>query len=497
MKNYIIKFFILFLLLSLTSCPIYNNVDNNNQNTNKSIDVKNTNWTIMMYLGGDNNLEYDLMRNVKQMKESYQGGCNIIVFIDRSPKYSINSTIFGNNFTGARIYKIVKNNIKLLEDESFFYDVSDTSSDNTNSANILVLKKFIEYCKANYPANYYALFIGSHGGGARKINYITEKEKNIVFDETSNRWLYTKEFTDKLEEKDSVDLLGIDACFMGNIEFIYQLKNNNGSFHSKYIVASPPTEWSYGWNYSGILKRITDRESYYEGEATNDITGEQKKIYSSTSLTPLDLGKILIEEQYEYTRTDTDDQILVLYDTEKIDDLKSNFDSLFVSLKDNSSDIFNLRGFGFINQKDTLFYFDSDSTLEWLDYSYFDIYDICDKIELSDNFSSIIINKAKIVKQCLKNVILYSFSGSYFKRFKNNVNGISFFFPDGERLYLDNKMWQYQTWYSPLNDKNYGNLSFCKNNATQKNGVIENYFEVLDYWFDYENGYGGINGYEY
>ncbi len=453
-------------------------------------------WTMMFYLGADNNLEYDLLRNVKAIKGAYQGGCNVIIFIDRSAFYSINSTIFGENFSGCRIYRVKRDNrIELLEKEDYFYDTTpDSGGYNFNSADILVLKKFIEYCKNNFPARYYSLIIGSHGGGARSAN----GSRNIVYDEAYDEWIYTGQWTDYLSKEYSVDILGLDACFMGNIEFLYQIRRNNGRFSADYVIASPPTEWGYGWNYSGIFQRITENEAVVVENKMNDITGEKRSIYPSNLLAPEDLGRIIIEEQYDYTSLETDDQALALYNTEKCVDLKYSLDALFVALKDNLADIEIIRGKGEINQADALFYFDSSSVDEWIDYCYFDIYDICKKIILSNKFSQYINNMAAEVQEKINEVILYSFSGKYFQRFQNNVNGLSFFFPDGNALYEGDKVYRYQSWYNAIEDEDsYGKLSFCSDNALMGNGVVENYFEVLDYWFDNQNENGGFNGYGY
>jgi len=466
-----------------------------------NVSIEDTNkisafWTMMFYLGADNNLEYDLLRNVKSIKESYQGGCNAIIFIDRSAAYSMNSTVFGENFSGCRIYRIKKNNqIELLQKEDYFYDItSDDGNYNFNSADILVLKKFIEYCKSNFPAQYYSLFIGSHGGGARS----DKRDRNVVFDEAYDEWIYTAEWTEYLTKELSVDILGLDACFMGNIEFLYQIRKNNGKFSADYVVASPPTEWGYGWNYSGIFQRITDKEISAVEDKVSFVTGGNRTVYSSALMTPADLGKIIIEEQYDYTSLETDDQVLALYDTEKCADVKKSLDALFVALKDNSADIENIRGEGEIGQANTLFYFDGSSLDEWIDYCYFDIYDVCKKIESFDIFSQEIKDYAKILQESINNTILYSFSGEYFERFENNANGLSFFFPNGDALYYGEKVWKYQNWYNAKESANsYGRLAFCSDNAVAENGVVENYFEVLDYWFDNQNDEGGYNGYEY
>ncbi len=471
----------LSIIVLLISCTPQNNY------IEEESYIPNKNWTVMVYLGGDNDLEYDLIRNVKQIKESYNGGCNILLFIDRSENYSLNSSVLGENFSGVGIYQVIKNGLTQINNDLLFHD---EKIEELESTNIEHLKRFIEYSKKNYPAKYYSLFIGSHGGGARSNN-------SVVYSDNKKKWIYNAEFTDFLEEKDSVDLLCFDACFMGNIETLYQLRSDNKAFHARYIVASPPTVWSYGFNYSGIFKRITDGKSVLESHPSV-ITGKNRMIYSSDELKPLDFGQIIIEEHYEYTSIETDDQVLSLYDTEKVAELKYNVDVLFVSLKDNSSDIHSMRGFDYIKQDMSLHYFDSNSIEEWIDFPYFDLYDICEKIIESKEFNSIISKNAETVITSLKDVIINSFGLSYFSKFQNNKNGLGFFFPDGSRKYDETTMWFYQNWYNANSDANYyGNLSFCKDNAKMNNNVVENYFEVLDFWFDINDDNGGLNGYKF
>ena len=429
----------------------------------------NKEWTIMFYLGADNDLEYELINNVEQIKKGYDGSVNVIIFIDRSKKYSSDELVFGENFSGGRIYRVLKENkLELLKDHTFFENIPNTTATNIDSANILVLKKFIEFVKSTFPAEYYSLIIGSHGGGVRSKNIITKNIttplKDIVYDEEENSWIYTAMFTDFLDGSHSVDLLGFDACFMGNIEFLYQIRTGNNSFNARYVVTSPAMEWSYGWDYYSIFKRV------------------------KSSLTPNEFGEIIVQEYFNYTNQKSDDQILTLYDTSNIKSLKNNFDSLFVSLKDNYDEIKDIRGEGSISQNQTLLYFDTRYEREWLNYPYFDVYDICDKISKSDNFDQSIIEKAEIVKNDINSVILSSFSGNYYRRFNKNITGLSFFFPDGMRIYNGDKMWYSQKFYNALNDNNsYGKLSFCIDNATMNNQIVENYFEVLNYWFDKEN----------
>jgi hypothetical protein len=59
--------------------------------------------------------------------------------------------------------------------------------------------------------------------------------------------------------------------------------------------------------------------------------------------------------------------------------------------------------------------------------------------------------------------------------------------------------WKAFQWYSPLtavqDGKDFGHWSFLADGATSGNGKVENWFELLDSWFDVADDAGGVNGY--
>lgn len=421
-----------------------------------------TSWTFMFYFGADNDLEYHLLRNIKQMKESYTGNVNVVFLIDRSSSYSSDSKILGENFSGIRVFQMLPGGILHVLNESSFQD---------DESRAFTLKKFIKLGKEKFPAEHYALFIGSHGGGARSTN------RNIIYSESNESWVYTHEFSDVLSADESVDVLALDACFMGNLEFLYQIRPDNGSFQTDFAVASAPTEWSYGWNYRSLFAAIAK--------------------YKSCEITPLLLGKIILENHRNYTQTEElDDQVLSLFDMRKIKDVKNAVDNLFVAAKDMKDQLCALRGYGSLVQSDTLHYFDSSnpyySAFEWLEYCYFDLYDIALKVKDYENLSEL----AQTLMEAMEQAVICSFAGSYFKRFVADKSGLSIFFPDGDRLYDGIPMWEAQKWYNAKPVENQGNLAFCRDGAVEGNKIIENYFEVLDYWFDSVSE-RNVNDYEY
>jgi clostripain len=88
----------------------------------------------------------------------------------------------------------------------------------------------------------------------------------------------------------------------------------------------------------------------------------------------------------------------------------------------------------------------------------------------------------------------YSFGGPEYttQGFTANRNGLSIFFTDGNRLDATYQypFWAYEWWYSPI-DTNawwpgnyYGKLAWCIDGRTDDDSTVQNWFELLDRWFD-------------
>ena len=115
-------------------------------------------WTVMHYGGVDNSAEEQIILSYKQMKTGFvdDQGLTLIVLADRSPEYSDDSTVFGEDFADTRLYRITHDKTERLDGGSEFPEITKTSNYEANTADAQTLKKFIRSCKANYPAEHYA-----------------------------------------------------------------------------------------------------------------------------------------------------------------------------------------------------------------------------------------------------------------------------------------------------------------------------------------------------
>ncbi len=86
--------------------------------------------------------------------------------------------------------------------------------------------------------------------------------------------------------------------------------------------------------------------------------------------------------------------------------------------------------------------------------------------------------------------MIASFGMSGYKQFEAGKNGVFIVLPSGRP-----NCWKHYRWYTPLrgdNGENYGNWSFLKDGATPGNGVVENWFELLESWFDVAEDVGEV-----
>ncbi len=246
------------------------------------------NWTFMIVMNADNNLEAAGLTDINELESvKIPNNINVIVLIDRNKGY----TQEDGNWSEARIYQIkhddnpYKINSKLLKHLGEI-DLGDYRE----------IVKFANFTKNNFPAKNYALILWNHGGGWKK-KFKQPILKAISFDETSDNFIETWELSIMLKEINKIlgkklDIFGMDACLMGMLEVAYEIRNQ-----AKIMIASEQTEPADGWPYDYIFKNITKYDT--ASDIANTIVKAYEKSYSggsggnkSTTLSAIDLSKI-------------------------------------------------------------------------------------------------------------------------------------------------------------------------------------------------------------
>ena len=258
----------------------------------------NAEWTFMVYLAGDNNLSAAGDTDVAEMRSvGSSPDVNIVVQFDN----------VGN--MGTKRFLVQKGGA----------NEPGEALGETDSGSPEVLTEFVEWTVNKYPAKRYALVLWNHGGGwepsemdriARQVNArnydpreavqrsatplaraffrpTIEKimslpspgERAICSDDGSGHSLDTIELgnvLDKLVKKlgQPLDLLGMDACLMSNLEVAYQVRP-----YVRYIVASEETEPNQGWPYEQVLRHMVDHPDASTPELAAHIVEAYIKSY--------------------------------------------------------------------------------------------------------------------------------------------------------------------------------------------------------------------------
>lgn len=447
-------------------------------------------WTIMHYAAGSNSSEIDLLQDVNEMMQGKKSeDYELILLIDRTEGHSNDSTTLGENFTDTRLYRIHENRFEELDGKSELSNIQSNNTYDVNMADANTLKRFVQYCKRHYPAEHYMLILRSHGSG---LAMCPDHE------EGSRDQIYPGEMNDILTEKESVDILGLDVCSMAGLENLYEWRPNANSFGADYIIASAPV--SAAWAYDQILQRLqADMDT-----STNDdnyfSTGSEENI-DPNSMQPLTFAKLIMEEIYDNQPWAS----WALFDNKQITNVKSKIDDLSKNLINENKSIVietieNALGYQHITG--------DDSETALLTQPYVDSYDFFDKIATNDSLSDHIKQQANIVCESLDQLVVNSYYGQGFlpptNAFKENKSGAYLILPLGNRIYskTDATFWSHTNWFHPRNQEiignAYGMYDWCSDGAISGNKTVENFYEFLDFLFDYGNDKsGGVNKYQW
>ncbi len=277
---------------------------------------KNAKWTYMVYMAGDNNLSTAGDEDLKEMRQvGSSPDVNVLVQFDNA----------GNK--GTRRFYIRRGGINEKVEE-----FGETDSGDPN-----VLEDFIAWSYDNYPADRYALILWNHGGGwepsdldrlaryertrnwntreasflsasklkktffstsfSKILNLDSSNLRAICSDDGSGHSLDTIELGKVLayaKEKigQPLDILGMDACLMSNLEVAYQAEP-----YVKYIVSSEEIEPGEGWPYSYILNILEKNPEISTPEFCCEIVKAYTKAYnewgqSDVTQSAFDLSKV-------------------------------------------------------------------------------------------------------------------------------------------------------------------------------------------------------------
>ncbi len=275
-------------------------------------------WTVMVYMAGDNDLEEFGYADLAEMKMAGStDDVNILVQFD----------CIGNDSETKRYY-ITKGG---KPDKDVVQKLGET-----NTGDPKVLLDFVNWAGKNYPAKYYLLVLWNHGSGwddeniylaARNDLRLNVKRKHSVavtargkargavpsdqfraitgrrfrralFRTTIEKALQdraiafddqAKDFLDNIETKkilkestkllnQKLDILGMDACLMSMGEVVWQVRDSVG-----VTVGSEEIEPGQGWPYDTIMTELVRKPSMSPKELAGIIVKKYVASYGASS----------------------------------------------------------------------------------------------------------------------------------------------------------------------------------------------------------------------
>ena len=211
-NNFMKKIFHILLasifLFSIGGCS-KNNSDGGNSSTE-------TPRTVIVYLGGDNNLSFETDEKIDAIREGWAPGKGeLLIYQDTyngTPKLL---RMRGADKTHSRNYTEV---IETYEEE--------------NSASLEVLNRVIRKVIQDYPSDSYGLLIFSHGSGwlpdlTLSFPEGTKTARSIIIDNSTSspngEAMNIEDFASAIPDK-SMDFIIFEACLMSGVEVAYELK---------------------------------------------------------------------------------------------------------------------------------------------------------------------------------------------------------------------------------------------------------------------------------
>lgn len=276
-------------------------------------------WTIMVFLNADNDLEHDGLNDFEEMADvGSNEKINIVVQFDRSPNPPASTPDWSHT-----LRFLVKKGMKPTVANAL-EDLGEVDMGSKDS-----LADFIRWAKQKYPAKRYMLDIGSHGQGWRfrtaskpklnalelfaiqtfrieKLKQINEKPaiptdrvvssvvRYVSTDETNGSKLWNREIQNAFEillAGERVDVIGFDACLMSMLETAFAMRNSASVF-----VGSEETEPGSGWDYTRVLTKLAARPEMGSTDLGKAIVDSYQETYQNadprTTLSAVDLSKI-------------------------------------------------------------------------------------------------------------------------------------------------------------------------------------------------------------
>ena len=214
-----------------------------------SIPVGYAEWTVLVYMAADNNLEEYAIMDVNEMESIGSDSKLKIAFqLDRTPGYDETN----GNWTTARRYLATKDADVNIMNSQLIQELGEV-----DMAAPETLASFIQWGTEKYPAYHYLLVLWDHGRGWRSrilLAPLTREVKSINVDDTSGTEMSLEALALALNSNPGLDLdiVCFDACLMQMMEVAYAIRD-----YADIMVGSEENVPVVGLPYALLMSKIS------------------------------------------------------------------------------------------------------------------------------------------------------------------------------------------------------------------------------------------------
>jgi Clostripain family len=290
-------------------------------------------WTILVYLDGDNDLEADAIDDFGEMASvGSSNAVNIVVQFDRiSSDEDWDSNAYGD-WSAVKRFRIERRKKPVASNQ-----IADLGERNMGSPRTLA--DFVTWGIKTYPAQHYALIFWDHGASW----------PGVASDDSSDGDMLTlPELADALADVQKrtgiqkLDLIGFDACLMGQIDVLRTIAP-----FGDVAVGSADLEPGEGWAWNAWLSDLT----------------------SAPQIDAAALAPHIIQSFTAFYKKDGDTSVtLAAFDLNKIDQLTSQLDALAGAMIDTMPDSYAMIGKARAHAAE---YASGDTDISAIDLGYF------------------------------------------------------------------------------------------------------------------------------
>ncbi len=236
-------------------------------------------WTFMVYMDGDNNLEGAGVEDFNEMEFAFKQSTNevnVVVQFDRIAEFDTSN----GDWEDCKRYAIQKDYDKDVMTSEVVQEMGEVNMGDPDT-----LVDFVKWSFKYYPAKQYALVLWDHGGAYRGICW----DDTDLTEEGDADCITLPELRGALREIKqargyrNLEIVGFDACSMAQVGVLYEIQE-----YADIVLASGFVEPGDGWPYERILPKLLSQPTMDKHKLAEIIAQEFQASYSDREDDPQD-----------------------------------------------------------------------------------------------------------------------------------------------------------------------------------------------------------------